>query len=76
MHQVAAFGALLRVVYGMLPGMAWDLDVVLWVVAILTMVVGTVAALVQTDVKRLLAYSSIAHAGFVLTGVVALETPV
>jgi len=71
--KVAAFGALLRVVYGMLPGMAWDLDVVLWVVAILTMVVGTVAALVQTDVKRLLAYSSIAHAGFVLTGVVALS---
>lgn len=71
--KVAAFGALLRVVYGMLPGMAWDLDVVLWVVAVLTMVVGTVAALVQTDVKRLLAYSSIAHAGFVLTGVVALS---
>jgi NADH-quinone oxidoreductase subunit N len=71
--KVAAFGALLRVVYGMLPGMAWDLDVVLWVVAILTMVVGTVAALVQTDVKRLLAYSSIAHAGFVLTGVIALN---
>ncbi|MCC2316241.1 NADH-quinone oxidoreductase subunit NuoN [Cellulomonas xiejunii] len=71
--KVAAFGALLRVVYGMLPGMAWDLEVVLWVVAIITMVVGTVAALVQTDVKRLLAYSSIAHAGFVLTGVVALQ---
>ncbi|MFS0705919.1 NADH-quinone oxidoreductase subunit NuoN [Cellulomonas sp. 179-A 9B4 NHS] len=71
--KVAAFGALLRVVYVMLPGMSWDLEVVLWVVALLTMVVGTVAALVQTDVKRLLAYSSIAHAGFVLTGVVALE---
>ncbi|QCB92862.1 NADH-quinone oxidoreductase subunit NuoN [Cellulomonas shaoxiangyii] len=71
--KVAAFGALLRVVYVMLPGMSWDLEVVLWVVAILTMVVGTVAALVQTDVKRLLAYSSIAHAGFVLTGVVALD---
>ncbi|WP_309134288.1 NADH-quinone oxidoreductase subunit NuoN [Cellulomonas sp.] len=71
--KVAAFGALLRVVYGMLPGMRWDLEVVLWTVAILTMVVGTVAALVQTDVKRLLAYSSIAHAGFVLTGVVALD---
>ncbi|GIG38927.1 NADH-quinone oxidoreductase subunit NuoN [Cellulomonas phragmiteti] len=71
--KVAAFGALLRVVYGMLPGLAWDLDVVLWVVAVLTMVVGTVAALVQTDVKRLLAYSSVAHAGFVLTGVIALQ---
>ncbi|SFJ78926.1 NADH-quinone oxidoreductase subunit NuoN [Cellulomonas sp. KH9] len=71
--KVAAFGALLRVVYGMLPTMAWDLEVVLWIVAIVTMVVGTVAALVQTDVKRLLAYSSIAHAGFVLAGIVALD---
>ena len=71
--KVAAFGALVRVVYGMLPFMAWDLELVLWVVAILTMVVGTVVALVQTDVKRMLAYSSIAHAGFVLTGVVALD---
>jgi len=44
----------------------------MWTVAIATMAVGTVVALVQTDVKRVLAYSSIAHAGFVLTGVVAL----
>jgi NADH-quinone oxidoreductase subunit N len=53
--------------------MAWDLGALLWIVAIATMVVGTVAGLVQNDVKRLLAYSSIAHAGFVLTGVVALH---
>jgi NADH-quinone oxidoreductase subunit N len=46
----------------------------LWTVAILTMVVGTVVALVQTDVKRMLAYSSIAHAGFVLVGVLAFST--
>ena len=46
---------------------------VLWTVAILTMVVGTVVALVQTDIKRMLAYSSIAHAGFILVGVVALN---
>ncbi len=71
--KVAAFGALLRVVYAVFPGMQWDIDVVLWVVAIATMLVGTVAALVQNDVKRLLAYSSIAHAGFILTGVVALD---
>ncbi|MBO3101744.1 NADH-quinone oxidoreductase subunit NuoN [Cellulomonas fengjieae] len=71
--KIAAFGALLRVVYTMLPGLEWDLDVVLWTVAILTMVVGTAAALVQTDMKRVLAYSSIAHAGFVLTGIIALN---
>jgi len=72
--KVAAFGALLRVMYGMLPDLRWDLEPVLWTVAIATMVVGTVVALVQTDIKRVLAYSSIAHAGFVLTGVVALTT--
>jgi len=71
--KVAAFGALLRVVYTVIPGLQWDLDVVLWTVTILTMVVGTVIAMVQTDMKRLLAYSSVAHAGFILTGVVALD---
>jgi NADH-quinone oxidoreductase subunit N len=71
--KVAAFGALLRVVYAVFPGLHWDIDPLLWIVAIATMVVGTVAALVQNDVKRLLAYSSIAHAGFVLTGVAALH---
>ena len=43
----------------------------LWAVAILTMVVGTLTAVTQTDVKRLLAYSAVAHAGFILTGVIA-----
>lgn len=71
--KVAAFGALLRVFYTVLPGMRWDLEPMMWTVAIATMVVGTVIALVQTDIKRVLAYSSIAHAGFVLTGVIALE---
>lgn len=71
--KVAAFGALVRVVYTVLPDLRWDIEPALWVIAIATMGVGTVVALVQTDVKRVLAYSSIAHAGFVLTGVVALN---
>lgn len=71
--KVAAFGALLRVFYVVLPDLRWDLEPVMWTVAIATMVLGTVVALVQTDIKRVLAYSSIAHAGFVLTGVIALE---
>lgn len=71
--KVAAAGALLRFVYVVIPGLQWDLQGVLSAVAILTMLVGTVVALVQTDIKRMLAYSSIAHAGFLLTGVVALE---
>ncbi len=70
--KIAAFGALLRFVYVVVPGLGWDLEPLLWGIAILTMGVGTVIALVQTDVKRMLAYSSIAHAGFVLVGVVAL----
>lgn len=70
--KVAAFGVLLRVVYVVLPPLEWDLMPLLWGVAVLTMLVGTVVAIVQTDVKRMLAYSSIAHAGFVLVGVVAL----
>ena len=49
----------------------WDWRPVMWGVAILTMVVGAILAITQTDIKRLLAYSSIAHAGFILTGVIA-----
>jgi len=68
---VSAFGALLRVFYVAFGTLTWDWRPALWVVAILTMVVGAVVAITQTDVKRLLAYSSIAHAGFILTAVVS-----
>lgn len=71
--KVAAFGAILRVVYVVVPPLQWDVLPLLYAIAAITMVVGTVVALVQTDVKRLLAYSSIAHAGFILVGVVALS---
>ncbi len=68
---VSAFGALLRIFYVAFGTLTWDWRPAMWVVAILTMVVGAVVAITQTDVKRLLAYSSIAHAGFILTAVVA-----
>src|SRR6202046_2563144 len=68
---VSAFGALLRVFYVAFGNVVWSWRPAFWVVAILTMVVGAVIAITQTDVKRLLAYSSIAHAGFVLTAVIA-----
>jgi NADH-quinone oxidoreductase subunit N len=71
---VAAFGALLRVFYVSFGQLTWDWRPAMWVVAILTMVVGAIIAITQTDVKRLLAYSSIAHAGFILTGVIAAST--
>jgi NADH-quinone oxidoreductase subunit N len=72
--KVAAFGALLRVVYVALPPLHDQWRPVLWAIAILTIAVGTVTAVTQTDVKRLLAYSSIAHVGFILTGVIADNT--
>ncbi|MFD7102237.1 NADH-quinone oxidoreductase subunit NuoN [Streptomyces celluloflavus] len=69
--KVAAFGALLRLLYVVLPGLRWDWRPVMWGVAILTMLGGAIVAITQTDIKRMLAYSSIAHAGFILAGVIA-----
>jgi NADH-quinone oxidoreductase subunit N len=69
--KIAAFGAMLRIFYVALPGLHDDWRPVLWTVAILTMVVGTVTAVTQIDVKRMLAYSAVAHTGFILTGVIA-----
>ncbi len=69
--KVAAFGAILRLFYVGLGGLRWDWRPMISGIAIVTMVLGAVLALTQTDIKRLLAYSSIAHAGFILTGVVA-----
>lgn len=68
--KLAAVVALLRVFYVGLGGERWTWQPAFAVLAVLTMVVGVVAALTQTDVKRLLAYSSIAHAGFIMTAVV------
>ncbi|MFF0746409.1 NADH-quinone oxidoreductase subunit NuoN [Streptomyces sp. NPDC004111] len=69
--KVAAFGALLRLLYVVLPGLTWDWRPVMWGVAIVTMLGGAIVAITQTDIKRLLAYSSIAHGGFILAGVIA-----
>lgn len=73
--KIAAFGAMLRIFYVALPELRADWRPVLWAVAILTMVVGTVTAVTQTDVKRMLAYSAVAHSGFILTGVIAENRP-
>ena len=68
--KAAAFAVLLRVLFGAaLPGWFW----LVWVAAVLSMTLGNLGALVQNNVKRLLAYSSIAHAGYVLVAVAALE---
>ena len=71
--KAAAFGALLRLLYVAFGSARWTWQPMMWVIAILTMVVGTVLALVQSDMKRMLAYSSVAHTGFLLTGVLGLQ---
>jgi NADH-quinone oxidoreductase subunit N len=71
--KIAAFGAMQRIFYVGLPGLAHDWRPLMWAIAILTMAVGTVTAVSQSDVKRMLGYSSVAHAGFILTGVIALN---
>jgi len=73
--KAAGFAALLRLVIVALPGLQADWRPLLAVIAGLTMTVGNVTALLQTNVKRMLAYSSIAHAGYLLIAVVAGGLP-
>jgi NADH-quinone oxidoreductase subunit N len=69
--KVAALVALVRVFVTAFPSRADDWGPAVFVLAALTLVVGSVVAVVQTDVKRMLAYSSISHAGFILVGLEA-----
>jgi NADH-quinone oxidoreductase subunit N len=69
--KAAAFAALLRVLIYALPQWSDDYRPVIWLIAVLTLLVGAVMAVVQTNVKRMLAFSSINHAGFILVGVEA-----
>jgi NADH-quinone oxidoreductase subunit N len=71
--KIAAFGALLRLFYVAFGSAQRDWTPMIWIIAILTMAIGCVFALTQTDIKRMLAYSSIAHAGFLLVGFVGLN---
>ena len=69
--KIAAFGALLRILYVAFGGVRWDWEPIIWIIATLTMLVGSILAVVQSDIKRMLAYSSVAQAGFILIGVAA-----
>ena len=73
--KAAAFGALLRVFSIALPGLTERWQPAVAVLALLTMVVGNLGALAQTNIKRMLAYSSVAHAGYMLTALVAARQP-
>ncbi len=71
--KVAAFGAMLRLFYVAFGTDRWTWQPMMWIVAILTMAVGAALAVVQSDMKRMLAYSSVAHTGFLLTGVLGVQ---
>ncbi len=70
--KAAAFLALLRVFYVAFGGSQWDWRPTIVIIAIITMFLGAIVSIAQTDVKRMLAYSSIAHAGFLLVGFVGV----
>jgi NADH-quinone oxidoreductase subunit N len=69
--KAALYAPLIRIFLVALPTMHDEWASVLWVVAVLTMTVGNVVAIAQRDIKRMLAYSSIAHAGYILVGIIA-----
>jgi len=69
--KIAAFAALIRVLDVAFQALAWDWAPVVWGFAAVSIVLGSILAIAQTNVKRMLAYSSIAHAGFILTGLTA-----
>ncbi|MBC7631823.1 NADH-quinone oxidoreductase subunit NuoN [Aeromicrobium sp.] len=68
--KAAAFLALLRIFFVAFGGASWDWRPMMVIIAVITMFLGAVVSISQTDVKRMLAYSSIAHAGFLLVGFV------
>ncbi|MGD9794508.1 MAG: NADH-quinone oxidoreductase subunit N [Acidimicrobiia bacterium] len=69
--KAAGFAAMLRVFYLMYNTYSVDWKPIVWVLAVLTLAVGSIMAVSQTNVKRMLAYSSVSHAGFILVGVQA-----
>lgn len=73
--KIAGFAALLRVFATAFPSIAVDVTPVLWAISALTMVIGNLLAISQSDIKRMLAYSSIAHAGYILMAFVPYGNP-
>ncbi len=73
--KAAGFAALLRFFVTAFPSLATDLTPILWALAALTMILGNVVAIAQTDIKRMLAYSSIGQAGYILMAFVPFANP-
>ena len=72
--KLAAFAAFVRLFGAALPALATRWEAIVWCLAVATMVIGNVAAVIQTDVKRMLGYSSIAHAGYLLIAIASLSS--
>nr|WP_239020562.1 NADH-quinone oxidoreductase subunit NuoN [Nakamurella antarctica] len=70
--KVAAFTTMVRVFYSAFGPSKWNWEGTMWGIAIASMVIGAVIGITQTDIKRMLAYSSVAHAGFLMLGVITL----
>jgi NADH-quinone oxidoreductase subunit N len=73
--KIAGFAALLRVFATAFPSLSTDMTSIFWALSALTMILGNVVAIAQTNIKRLLAYSSIAHAGYILMAFVPYGNP-
>ena len=71
LEKIAAFGALIRVMYVAFGGLRWDWQPAFWLIAVVSMLIGTIVGVTQSDVKRMLAYSSVAHAGFLTLAIIA-----
>ena len=69
--KAAGFAAFVRVFFVALPGFRPDWTSIMWLIAVATMTVGNIVAISQTNIKRMLAYSSIAHAGYILVAFVS-----
>lgn len=68
--KAGGFAAILRIFISAFPSLSTDLTMILWVLSALTMFLGNVVAIAQGNIKRLLAYSSIAHAGYIMMALV------
>src|SRR4029434_1006729 len=73
--KAAGFAALVRIFVTAFPSLQVDLTPILWALAAATMIAGNLIAIPQTNIKRMLGYSSIAQAGYVLMGCVTYGNP-
>ena len=71
--KLAAFAAFVRLFGAALPALVSSWEAIIWCLAVATMIFGNIAAIIQTDVKRMLGYSSIAHAGYLLVAIASLN---